>query len=231
MLAPGSCKSINLFIKQLLFSGDLKLISLPFNLILVYIFIYVTETTREKEDRMHGSIFVLLKRFVENSYDYSTWVKLLEAARIERVPYQMHEMYPTQEIFAIVQQASKVTRISPNDLMEQFGEFLVPDLLLIYKKYVNPDWRTYDLLLNTELSMHGAVKTQDSRTNPPMLLVTKKGSKQLIVDYHSKRRMAGVAVGIIRGIAKYYQENEKVTVTRLTAVDEERVQIRVDFAY
>ena len=27
-----------------------------------------------------------------------------------------------------------------------------------------------------------------------MLLVTKKGSRQLIVDYYSKRRMAGVAI-------------------------------------
>jgi hypothetical protein len=59
----------------------------------------------------------------------------------------------------------------------------VPDLLLIYHKYINPTWR----------------------------------------------RMTGVAVGIIRGIAQYYHESDVVEVTRLTAVDEERVQIRVDF--
>jgi hypothetical protein len=182
-----------------------------------------------QEDRMHGSIFVLLKRFVENSYDYSTWLKLLEATGITHPSYQMQEMYPTREIFAIVNKASEISGTPAYDLMEQFGEFLVPDLLLVYKKYVNPAWRTYDMLLNTELSMHGAVKSQDSRTSPPMLLVTRKGSKQLIVDYHSKRKMAGVAVGIIKGIARYYHENDQITVTRLTPVDQERVQIRVDF--
>lgn len=113
--------------------------------------------------------------------------------------------------------------------MEQFGEFLVPDLLLVYKKYVNPTWRTYDMLLHTESAMHGAVKTQDNRTSPPILNVTKQGSKCLIVDYHSKRRMSGVAVGIIKGIANYYNEGDIVEVTRLTPADEERVQIRVDF--
>lgn len=178
---------------------------------------------------MHGSIFVLLKRFVENSYDYSTWIRLLEEAGVDRSTYEMHEMYPTSELFSIVSTASRITGINLYDLMESFGEFLVPDLLLIYKRYINPEWRTYEMLLNTEHAMHGAVMKEDNRATPPKLLVTKKGSKQLMVDYHSKRRMSGVAVGIIKGIAKYYEESGRVNVLRLSAADEERVQIRVDF--
>lgn len=187
------------------------------------------EANQVKEDRMHGSMYVLLKRYIENTYDYSTWVKLLEAAGIDRAAYHMQELYPTRELLAIIQVASQTTGISVYDLMEQFGEFLVPDLILIYKKYVRPEWNTYDMLLNSEVAMHGAVRKEDNRTDPPILLVTKKGSKTLIVDYYSKRRMSGVAVGIIKGIASYYHESDKVTITRLSASDEERVQIRVDF--
>lgn len=182
-----------------------------------------------KEDRMHGSMFVLLKRFVENSFDYSTWVRLLEDAHIDRTTYQMQEMYPTQEIFSIVESASKLTGLPSYELMEQYGEFIVPDLMLIYNKHIQPEWRTYDMLLHTEEAMHGAVRKDDSRATPPKLLVTKKGNKQLIVDYYSKRRMAGVAVGIIRGIAKYFHEGDLVEVIRLTPADQERVQIKVDF--
>lgn len=183
----------------------------------------------DSEDKMHGSIFVLLKRFVEYNYDYSTWVRLLETAGINHEPYQMTEFYPTREIYAIVNTASEATGVSAYELMEKYGEFLVPDLLLIYNKYIDPAWRTYDMLINTEATMHGAVRKEDNRAEPPVLLVTKKGPRQLIVDYHSKRRMASVAVGIIRGIAKYYHESEKVKVTSLTAPDEERVQILVEF--
>lgn len=178
---------------------------------------------------MHGSIFVLLKRFVESRYDYSTWINLAEQAGIGHVAYQMQQMYPTKEIFALLQAASRQTGTSIYELMEQFGEFIVPDLLLIYKKYLQPEWRTYDLLLNTEQAMHGAVRRQESQANPPMLLVTKKGTRQLIVDYHSKRRMAGVAIGIIKGIATYFEESERVRVTCLTGQQEERVQIQVEF--
>ncbi len=181
------------------------------------------------QDKMHGSIFVLLKRFVESEHGYSGWINLTEMAGLHGVSYQMHEMYSTSELFSIVHAASQATSTPVYELTEKFGEFLVPDLLLIYKKYIRPEWRTYDMLLNTEASMHGAVKSEDNRTTPPLLLVTKKGSNQLIVDYYSKRKMAGVAVGIIRGIAKYYHESDIVTVTRLTPADAERVQICVDF--
>lgn len=182
-----------------------------------------------QEDKMHGSIFVFLKRFVENEYDYSTWLKLLDKAGIERATYHMSEMYPTKEIYAIVEAASDLVGISEFELQEKFGEFLVPDLLLIYKKYIKPEWRTYDMLLNTELSMHGAVRKEDGRTDPPILLVTKKGNKQLIVDYHSKRKMSSLAVGIIKGISKYYNEADLIKVTSLTHPHDERVQIKVDF--
>lgn len=182
-----------------------------------------------REDYMHGSIFVLLKRFIESTYNYSTWINLLEVTGIPRNTYDVREMYPTQELVDIVHAAAIRDGVAANELLEQYGEFLVPDLLLVYKKYVQAEWRTYELLLHTEASMHGAVRQTDNRTNPPLLLVTKKGSRQLIVDYHSKRKMAGMAVGIIKGIAKYFNESDVVQVKRLTPVDEERVQIQVDF--
>ncbi|WP_162054290.1 heme NO-binding domain-containing protein [Pontibacter pamirensis] len=181
------------------------------------------------EDQMHGSMFVLLRRYVENTYDFSTWIKLLEAAGIAHEHYQMQEVYPTKEMFAIIDKASELTGITVYELLENYGEFLVSDLLLVYNRYINPSWRTYDMLLNTEAAMHAAVKRENNRANPPMLLVTKKGSKQLIVDYHSRRKMASVAVGIIRGIAGYFHEKDIVEVTLLTPADKERVQIRVDF--
>ncbi|GAA4295949.1 heme NO-binding domain-containing protein [Nibribacter koreensis] len=181
------------------------------------------------QDMMHGSIFVLLKRFVEYTHDHSTWLGLVESAGVENASYQMHDMYPTDDLFAIVARASELSGTPVYDLMEQYGEFIVPDLLMVYKKYISPEWHTYDMLLNTEEAMHGAVRREDPRTTPPMLLVTKSGRDRLIVDYYSKRRMAGVAVGIIRGIANYYGEGDQVTVNRMSDPEDERVQIFVDF--
>ncbi|GAA4431268.1 hypothetical protein GCM10023188_18630 [Pontibacter saemangeumensis] len=42
----------------------------------------------------------------------------------------------------------------------------MPDLMLIYGKYIQPEWRTYQMLLNTEAALHGAVRKGDGRTGP-----------------------------------------------------------------
>ncbi|MBC5994535.1 heme NO-binding domain-containing protein [Pontibacter cellulosilyticus] len=183
------------------------------------------------EDKMHGSMFVLLRRFIENHHGYSGWANLTEAAGIENASYQMFEMYPTSHLFAILEAAASKSDKTAHELLESYGEFLVPDLLMVYKKYVKPEWRTYEMLLYTEHAMHGAVKLEDNRTNPPKLLITKKGPKQLIIDYHSHRKMAAMAIGIIKGIAKHYQESDLISVTMLTPANAERVQIKVDFEF
>ena len=37
------------------------------------------------DDSMHGSIFIFLKRFVEHTHNYSTWVRILEQEGLDRV--------------------------------------------------------------------------------------------------------------------------------------------------
>ncbi|GAA4424088.1 hypothetical protein GCM10023188_03500 [Pontibacter saemangeumensis] len=178
---------------------------------------------------MHGSIFVFLKRYIESTYDYSTWVKLMESTGIDRISYQMQEMYPTRELTQIIGAVSSLSGNQAHEVQEQFGAFLVPDLLMIYKKYVLPEWTTYDLLLHAESNMHGAVRSQDTRTTPPILSVNKVSSRLLVIDYHSRRRMASVGIGIVKGIAAYFNESDKVTVSSITSPDAERVQLRVEF--
>lgn len=182
-----------------------------------------------QEDVMHGSIFAFLKRYVESEYDYSTWAKMMETIGINRTSYQMHEMYPTHELEKIVGAVSDLSGKTPHEVQEQFGTFLVPDLLMIYKKYVKPDWNTFDMLLHAEEHMHGAVRKTDTRTNPPRLSISKVSPKLLVIDYYSKRRMASVGIGIVKGIAAYFNEADRVTVRPMTNPDAERVQLRVEF--
>lgn len=178
---------------------------------------------------MHGSIFAFLKRFVESTFDYSTWVKIMDITGIRRTGYQMQEMYPTQELVKIVGAVSALSGKTPHQVQEQFGTFLVPDLLMVYKKYVKPEWNTYHMLLHAEEHMHGAVRNTDKRTSPPRLSVSRVSPKLLVIDYYSKRRMASVGIGIVKGIAAYFNEAEEVTVIPMTDPDAARVQLRVEF--
>ncbi|TGE28922.1 heme NO-binding domain-containing protein [Hymenobacter metallicola] len=176
---------------------------------------------------MHGSIFNLLKRFVQTQYDHSTWLRLVELSGLHSADFAMDEVYPDAHIYALVGQAAEMTGIPAEQLQEKFGEFLVPDLMLVYKRYVQPGWGTLDMIEHTEDAMHGAVRRDAPGTRPPILHVTRVAEKELKVEYESERRMGALAVGIIRGLAAYFDETDEIEVTPLSNEHEEKVVIRV----
>lgn len=183
----------------------------------------------DENDKMHGSIFILLQKFIESNYSHDFWVQRKKEAGIPYTEFTMEKTYPTNEIFKLLQAISLSTGDSHHKLQEKFGEHLVPDLLSMYWKYVDPNWKTYDLLRHTESIMHKAVRMESKNANPPVLNVSSVSGKLIIIDYYSKRCMASLAIGIIKGIAKYYKEKNEVLVKTTTGLDDERVQIRVEF--
>ncbi len=178
--------------------------------------------------KVHGSIFFLLKKYVDNNFPDGTWDALNTAAGTSG-NYYTTESYPLAEIGAIVSAASAATGIPVNDLKESFGIYLVPDLFQLYSNYLRPGWSTYDVLLHTENVMHGAVRKLNSTATPPVLNVTPLYNNILIIDYYSKRRMGALAVGIIKGIAAFYNEADEAIVIAKSDPDDERVQLRVEF--
>jgi hypothetical protein len=161
----------------------------------------------------------MLKRFVEIKYDYSTWKMLLDKAEIQHEPYEIQKIYPDEEIYKIVTVASSMTGIPIYDLQQAFGEFLVPDLLLMYNRYINPAWKTFEMLEETERSMHQNARLESPNISPPVLNIERLSENEMDVFYSSERRMAGVA--------KYYHEEEIIKVTNLTAPDAIDVHLKV----
>jgi hypothetical protein len=183
----------------------------------------------DEDDKMHGSIFVLLQKFIVSTYSHSFWVQRKKDAGIPSTRYTVGDRYPTNEIFKLLQAISMATGASHHELQEKFGEHLVPDLLSIYGKYIDPNWKTYNLIRHTESIMHKAVRMENQDANPPILNISPVSNKLIIIDYYSKRRMASLAIGIIKGIAKYYNEKKDISVKTATGMDDERVQIRIEF--
>jgi len=179
--------------------------------------------------RVHGSIFFLLKKFITKELPANSWDILNEQAGTGLISFSTTENYPIETMNLLLENASEMTGLSRDLLMEQFGTYLVDDLFALYKDYIRPEWRTFDIILHTESVMHGAVRKLNSTANPPILNVFQVNEKLLIIDYFSKRKMASLAIGIIRGISEYYGEADKIKITPMTNPDDERVQIRLDF--
>ncbi|MFD2717597.1 heme NO-binding domain-containing protein [Hymenobacter monticola] len=176
---------------------------------------------------MHGTILTLLKRYVQTQYDHSTWVKLMELSGLENVEFDHKTVYPDAHVYALVGHAAEMTGIPAGELHEKFGEYLVPDLMYMYQKLLKPEWKTLDMIENTELTMHKQVRAEHTENSPPVLDVTRLSPNELYIDYVSPRRMGGLAVGIVRGLATYFDEADRIDVQPTTSEDGERVRIHV----
>jgi hypothetical protein len=92
---------------------------------------------------------------------------------------------------------------------------MAPNLLRVYKSYLDPTWSTMDVLEHAEKRMHKAVRTHDKGASPPILDITRVSPLEVTIDYRSPRRLSALAVGIIEGIAAYFNEQDRIFIDLL----------------
>lgn len=157
---------------------------------------------------MHGIIHAELKRFVEAKHGAEAWKAVLEGAGLPNKLYLATQTYPDAEAVAIVTSASKITGASADSILEAYGEFIAPSLMQMFRTLIKPEWKTMDMLLNTEETIHKVVRLKNPGADPPRLQFSKTGPNTLLFKYDSPRRMVAVARGIMKGVARHY--NEKI---------------------
>jgi hypothetical protein len=160
---------------------------------------------------MHGLIFTELQKYVNNKFDYSTWKALLEKADLKGKLYVPTQIYPDSDVLKIVEAASKATKIPQSDILEDFGKFMVPDLLKIYSTSVKPEWKTLDMLENIEGTIHRAVRQRAPGATPPSLVCTRLAPNRVEIVYSSERKLCPLALGLIKGVAQHYQETVNIS--------------------
>lgn len=159
---------------------------------------------------MHGIILRELKKYVEATLGKPAWTELLEAAGFAGKVYLPVSEYSDAEMFALVNHASTKIGTPVDALLQGFGEFIVPDLVQIYRTSIAPAWTTLDLLEHTEAVIHHAVRMRDSTASPPQLAVVRSDVRAVEITYSSQRKLCAVAKGIVRGVAQHYGERVEI---------------------
>ena len=160
---------------------------------------------------MYGIIHTELKNYVVSKLGEAGWVSLIAETGLVLKAYFPSETYPDEEVRAIVSAAAHRMGNSEQDVLQEFGTFLAPTLLTVYKPLVKPEWRTLDLIENTEQTIHKVVRRKDPGALPPELRAARISKDEVIITYASRRRMCSVAKGIAAGVAKHYAETISIT--------------------
>lgn len=160
---------------------------------------------------MHGVVFAELERFVTRSHGVEQWRLVLAQADMTSQVFVAVGTYPDADLMKLVQSASSVTRVPATQLLEGFGESIAPTLFSMYRTVIAKEWRTLDLVENTERVIHTVVRSRGG--TPPVLSTQRTDATHLVVTYGSQRKLCALARGIIRGIAKHYHEQVLIAET------------------
>ena len=158
---------------------------------------------------MHGMIFSELQNYAETKHGRGTWSALLKKANLENRVYLPVQECPDADAVSLVMAASSMTGLSLSAVLEDFGQLLVPSLLRFYGHLLKPEWRTIDVIANTEAAVHTVVRVRNPCAKPPRLAT----KDQVLLVYTSPRRMCGLAVGIAAGLGQHFKEKIVATQT------------------
>ena len=122
-----------------------------------------------------------------------------------RIYYRVSD-YPDEEAMRLIGALAGKLGVPVDATLEKFGEFIVPDLVRMARYWIKPEWKTLDLIANTEHTVHETLRSEGSQTNPPRLQTERTGAKQVTVTYASPRKLCFLAKGIIAGLASHYGE-------------------------
>jgi predicted hydrocarbon binding protein len=177
---------------------------------------------------MHGLIFEEIKNYAENRLGSGGWEKLLKQAGLSGRVYNQVQAYPDTDALQLVGAASQMSGQPLAAVIEDFGEFVAPDLLRMSQPLIKSEWKTLDLLEHTEATIHRVVRLDNPGAEPPALHVERKGSDRVLIVYSSPRKMCSLAKGICKGIAKHYGETVTIAESRCMLNGDTACHITVD---
>jgi predicted hydrocarbon binding protein len=155
---------------------------------------------------MNGVIFNEIEKFGRHQLGDEAWQQLVTSAELPRNVYVPITDYPDAELATLVSALSVATGKPPAMLLGAFGEFLAPDLIRMAQHFIEPNWKTIELVANTEGAIHSVYRGSKTNTHPPELECHKLSEHEVVVIYRSSRKMCPLAKGIVRGMAKHFGE-------------------------
>ena len=160
---------------------------------------------------MKGVIVIALKEMVVKNFGESIWNDVLLKAGITLEPMLMiTSNVDEQVVLRIISSLCELLEITLEQAAEAFGDYWVNVYSQrIYGTFYRTAKTSKDFLLKLD-SVHIAMTKDIDDANPPRFEYEWTDGKTLIMKYKSERGLIDIAIGLIKGVGKYYKENLKI---------------------
>ncbi|MEY4565388.1 MAG: hypothetical protein RLY14_358 [Planctomycetota bacterium] len=155
---------------------------------------------------MHGLIIVQIQKFAQQTIGAQKWRAALEEAGLEGSSFSAGSVYDDSQALGLVVLAAQTLGAPVDEVVESFGRFLATELIRLYQRVIKPEWKTLEIIENTETFIHSAVRAGNPGAAPPVLDAIRISDNELHLLYSSDRKLCRLAIGIIKGLADHFQE-------------------------
>ena len=163
---------------------------------------------------MHGSICVILKKFVEQNFGNATWHEILRLAGREGLVLSPIQSYPDEIVLNIVGTTCEVLELDLDTALTEVGKFAAPELIRFAKGMLHPEWKSFEVLANVESLIHRTIRVTNPGAEPASIQAFELAENQMQVIYSSQRGLCSLAHGILEGLGDVFEE--EITVSKDT---------------
>ena len=161
---------------------------------------------------MQGVILDEMRTYVVDEYGEPAWAEVMKrSGRPADHEYASDKAYPDQELGLLAVQAAAVAGKPLADILEGFGEAMVPDMFKYYSILANPRWSFNDFLLGMEPLLHAALHLHAPDALPTKVQATRTGPGTVQIVYDSPLRACAAVRGVIQGAARHYHVEVEIT--------------------
>lgn len=156
---------------------------------------------------MHGAIVSSFKRYLDASLGEEIWSHVVEDAGLKGKTYMPVSIYPDEEMEALLKAAEQASGLRREDLLGDFGEWVIAPLMHLYKAMIPQDCDATGFLVNLQQTHERILKLKDPQAHAPGITVKRCGGGLVEIRYASSRNMGAMIPGAVKGIALWFHED------------------------
>lgn len=179
---------------------------------------------------MKGVVFDLLNQMVEEQFGFEAWESILDLADLDGI-YVASETYSDDELFKLVVNAEKVSGIPKQQLLKEFGRYMLPNFVSSHPVFFEGQCSLKDFLLTVDRVIHAEVRKLYPEATLPTFdyLDPVDDPRKLIMFYKSLRKLCALSEGLIDGAASYFSEEYSLEHTICMLKGADHCELKLEF--
>lgn len=159
---------------------------------------------------MRGIILCQLQELVLEKHGIALWESALEETGLDGI-YTSGMHYGDSEADILVGAISSQLGVCPHQLLQTFGDYLGNSFRDTYQHYYQRCENLFNFLESVDSVIHVEVRKLHPDAQPPRFVCSRASASELVIYYHSHRKMCALAVGMVDDAAAYYGQKCQVS--------------------